>query len=90
LLLQCYQRLLRRWAVAEARQKIGSAGIVSISVAGRITASGNQWDGETSAQRDDIIELPSLTLQLKNFDRLVWLLRRFDACLPWPPSEPAE
>lgn len=25
-------------------------------------------------------------MQLKNFDRLVWLVRRIDAYLPWPQT----
>ena len=25
-------------------------------------------------------------IQLKNFDRFVWLVRRIDAYLPWPPT----
>jgi glycosyltransferase involved in cell wall biosynthesis len=71
-----------RYSEEQLRQRMTDAGfeVEAILQFNRASRPG-WWLNGTILKRRTISRV-----QLKNFDRLVWLLRRVDAHLPWPPT----
>jgi len=72
----------RRYSEAELRERMTAAGfeVETVLSFNRISRPG-WWLNGTILKRRTISRL-----QLRNFDRLVWLWRRVDAYLPWPQT----
>ena len=72
----------RRYSEDQLREKMTAAGfdVETILRFNRASRPG-WWLNGTVLKRRTISRL-----QLRNFDRLVWLLRRVDAHLPWPQT----
>jgi glycosyltransferase involved in cell wall biosynthesis len=72
----------RRYSVEQLRQRMTDAGFdVEIVLPFNRASRPGWWLNGTILKRRTISRL-----QLKNFDRLVWLVRRVDAWLPWSPT----
>jgi glycosyltransferase involved in cell wall biosynthesis len=73
---------VRRYSEDQLRQSMIEAGfdVEAVLPFNRASRPG-WWLNGTILKRRTISRM-----QLKNFDRLVWLVRRVDAHLPWPPT----
>jgi glycosyltransferase involved in cell wall biosynthesis len=72
----------RRYSEAQLREKMTTAGFdVETMLRFNRASRPGWWLNGTVLKRRTISRM-----QLRNFDRLVWLLRRVDAYLPWPQT----
>jgi hypothetical protein len=72
----------RRYDAAQLRAKMEQAGfrVERILEFNRISRPGWYWVGRLRKR-------PTISpIQVRLFDRLVWLWRRLDRWLPWPPT----
>jgi glycosyltransferase involved in cell wall biosynthesis len=72
----------RRYSEEELRRRMTEAGFLVEAIVrfNRISRPAWWWNGRVLKRRT------ISRMQLRNFDRLVWLFRRIDGRLPWPPT----